>query len=557
MSHEVSMKTLQRSGIREGLQHIKTLTSAVTTAWGVNWDEAYIARDLMQNFFDANRDRLSEVVVTQDGPTMSISAPTPFELERLFYLGSEKGEDDIGHYGEGFKVAATCLLRDHNVTPIARSGHEILCLRIAEETVGGTAQLRPIEYDFFRCDEDVPGTRLDLMGCSGRLSKAIREGMLHFFHEANPLLGSKLWSSGRADEFAVYASTTATGHIFYRNFKRGEIDDIPLVLVFNKQYALIEKKISRDRDRNAFGSEMLKMFYNHFARFALNGHFSGQKAVLELAKPCWSKGHSLLSEIADHASTSWTSTRFQKEITEVFGQGYFARSVSRDAQLQLQYAPFEKQWQKEGRIALPQYFTRFGVLNASSHIEEIRRKAAEESKSRNRRIPTRPETESLQILSSVTGEFAPEMMAIFRRRHTSYTVAETDTVLGELKTGRGYRSSEVYLAAKVFVADFSEALAVFLHEHAHIFGHDGDRGFTDALTELLEMLVSHRQELDRFDAQWQTARLAVSKERKKGKPSKDGSLDDWLATKDADELRDILKTLPPVTLRKLRGGPGD
>ena len=37
--------------------------------------------------------------------------------------------------------------------------------------------------------------------------------------------------------------------------------------------------------------------------------------------------------------------------------------------------------------------------------------------------------------------------------------------------------------------DFSEALAVFLHEHAHIFGYDGHRGFTDALTELIEAVV--------------------------------------------------------------------
>ena len=28
-----------------------------------------------------------------------------FNLRRLFYVGSEKGEGDIGQYGEGFKAA--------------------------------------------------------------------------------------------------------------------------------------------------------------------------------------------------------------------------------------------------------------------------------------------------------------------------------------------------------------------------------------------------------------------------------------------------------------------
>ena len=44
--------------------------------------------------------------------------PAPTELERLFHLGSEKGEDDIGKYGEGFKVATVCLLRDHDIHSI-------------------------------------------------------------------------------------------------------------------------------------------------------------------------------------------------------------------------------------------------------------------------------------------------------------------------------------------------------------------------------------------------------------------------------------------------------
>src|SRR5207247_66860 len=104
-------KTLARLIGLRGLTPAKTLTSAVTTAWGVAWDEEYIARDLMQNFFDANRDRLDEVRVEVNGSDVRVCAPAAFNLERLFYLGSEKGDDDIGQYGEGFKVAATCLLR--------------------------------------------------------------------------------------------------------------------------------------------------------------------------------------------------------------------------------------------------------------------------------------------------------------------------------------------------------------------------------------------------------------------------------------------------------------
>lgn len=164
------------SGIGENLRHTKTLTSA----WGVDWDEVYIARDIMQNFFDANRGQLTDVAVKVNGKEVSISGPTAFNLERLFYLGSEKGMDDIGQYGEGFKVAATCLLRDHSVNVIAASGCDVLRLRIAEKAVRET-NLYPVEYDFFESNRSIPGTILLLQGCSVKLVKALQHGLNHFW----------------------------------------------------------------------------------------------------------------------------------------------------------------------------------------------------------------------------------------------------------------------------------------------------------------------------------------------------------------------------------------
>src|SRR5258706_14199774 len=96
--------------------------------------------------------------------------------------------------------------------------------------------------------------------------------------------------------------------------------------------------------------------------------------------------------------------------------------------------------------------------------------------------------------------FAPAMMKIFDQRTTSYSVAETEIILGELKEKRSYYSREVFLSSGVFVTDFAEALAVFLHEHAHIFGRDGSRGFTDALTELLQTVLRERRNLDNYEA---------------------------------------------------------
>ena len=235
MKPQQLVKLIGRFGFKRNLNLERTLTSAVTTAWGVDWNEEYIARDLMQNFFDANRQQLTAVSVREVGGGVIISAPAAFQLERLFYLGIEKGEDDIGHYGEGFKVAAACLLRDHAVEPIAISGNDLVVLRIAERTVADT-KLCPIEYDFYRLTELIPGTVLLLPGCTRKLADALLKGLSHFFYDENSLLGEHLWSSS-GDEFRIFKSANNCGHVFYRKLKSDEIDGIPLVLVINKLLA--------------------------------------------------------------------------------------------------------------------------------------------------------------------------------------------------------------------------------------------------------------------------------------------------------------------------------
>ena len=145
------IKTLQQSLHLKGnqaIQHQKTMTSSVTTAWGVYWDCDSIARDLLQNYFDGNRGNLTEVKIKVKGSDVTISAPSAFNLDRLFYLGSEKGEDDVGEYGEGFKAAVVNLLRDHGVEIVAVSGNRCVHIHLSDGTIEETA-LKPIVYDFY------------------------------------------------------------------------------------------------------------------------------------------------------------------------------------------------------------------------------------------------------------------------------------------------------------------------------------------------------------------------------------------------------------------------
>ena len=139
-------------------------------------------------------DQLDRVEVTKHHSDVRIAAPAQFKLERLFYLGSEKTSDDIGEYGEGFKAATVCLLRDHGVTPIGISGASMVQVRLSPKAVDET-RLQPLLYDFYTISPAFEGAMILLPGCSPLLARELQQGMAHFFSEHNPLFGPQCWQS--------------------------------------------------------------------------------------------------------------------------------------------------------------------------------------------------------------------------------------------------------------------------------------------------------------------------------------------------------------------------
>ncbi len=544
MGWEQSQNLLVGLGFH-GLIHTKTVTSSVTTTWGVNWNHELVARDLMQNFFDDNRQQISKVRVETNKDGIRVTSPNSFNLERLYFLGSEKGANDVGKYGEGFKAAATCVLRQHGTVMAAASDSQVVRIRIDDEPVKGT-KLYPLVYDFFSSPTSYPGNVLIIQGASAEMERAMEHGMNHFFHPGNPLIGPEVARDGQ--DFFVYRSTTADGHIFYRNLKRGEIPNLPLVLVLNKEYTSIEKKIASDRDRKAFGEDVRKNFYSVWAKSFFKGQ-NYQAIVVAAARACWEngEGHPLLAEVA---RSSYYSGWDQKTAHLVFADQFFARSNAEDATQQLQFESVENAWRKQGRRELPNYFSKFGVPTAELHLKEIEDKARKEARTQAHRATTSAEARAIAVLTKVLRGFAPEIMAVFDRGKTSYSVAMTEVVLGELKQLRSYRSREVFLAESVFDEGFARALSIFLHEHSHIFGHDGSRGFSDALTELIEVVIMHRYTLDECEEQWNQVRLEIAAERATQRASEPFSGEELDALGEK-ELRTLLRRLPLPVLEHL------
>ncbi len=225
-------------------------------------------------------------------------------------------------------------------------------------------------------------------------------------------------------------------------------------------------------------------------------------------------------------------------------------SISHDAATKLRHELVEAPWKIEGRRQLPSYFTKFGVPSAATHLEDIHTKALAEEQQKARGL-TSSEYGSVRVLQHALNDLAPVLARLFAAKRVHHSVADTEAIMGALKHGRGYQSIEVYLAAGVFVEEFSRALAVFLHEHAHIFGYDGSRGFTDALTDLIEGIILHRNLLENYEHVWREARVQVLAERGTAVIDPEQGIRMRYKSLDRDALLHLLEQVPGTVLRPL------
>lgn len=535
-----SLELLKALKIGRDLRFVETHVSSVTTSWGVQWSPDHIARDLLQNFYDGNKDNLNSIKVKTNGDrTVIISAPSLFNTKELLYLGSSKGEDDLGKYGEGFKCATICLLRDHRVTPIMVSGKHVVLMRIADKPVEGTA-LYPMVYDFFESAGDLKESRLILRGCPDDIVETLKLGMKHFFYPGNPLLGQLLWTS-YDNNFGIYKSKGEGGHIFYRRLKRGDIPDLPLIFVIHKSYKKIEDKISKDRDRNAFGDSLLNLFYSIFVRHGVDiwDDENPLDLILKASKKCWAKGHPLLAQLAYKAGDAIDAYGFD----HIFGDKYYAKidaSHISNALDRERVFEIEDEWKSNGKIPLPNYFGAFGIRNAHTAMLAERKQAAEAARNALKRNLTTHENRAIGLLKEAMSLLSPAIASIFASRSPLYFVVEDGLLLGQMKKDRAYHSTEIYLSRDIFVGEFAQAMSVFLHEHSHIFGNDGSRSFTDALTALLENSIRFRSSFDLHEQKWIGLATDVKRDRKMQKTA---------ALENPGALYDMMEKLPYEALK--------
>ena len=174
---------------------MKTIPLNIMLSYPVKWTKQQVLRDIVQNFYDdigaKNFYKLFKTKYIPEKKEIILSITSKgFSYEWLLHLGASSKQDKPGKYaglfGEGFKTAPLCALRDYNWKIIMRSRDWSLEVCTLSSTVDG----KPFNQLAFNvtegCDHSTE-TVLTIQSFSKEDASLMEEVVLSFYSPGNPL----------------------------------------------------------------------------------------------------------------------------------------------------------------------------------------------------------------------------------------------------------------------------------------------------------------------------------------------------------------------------------
>jgi hypothetical protein len=521
----------------------------VSEQWGVLWDEMETVRDFFQNFYDAND--VDEIKVMINKKTVEISAPAQFDYNELLYMHTTKGynSDSIGQYGEGFKASLVNAMRNWDCTVEMYVDNRKLRFYFKGKKFG-ESESRIIMCEVSQINP-IQGTRLVVKNCSSRLLTEFEFGLKHFYYEQNPLFGDCIIND-RYDDIQIYKSTEKNcGYLFYGKLIRSKMN-LPIVVVCNKSYKRIDDKTKFDRDRKAFTQDVKEMLLKYI--FQTMKYIKIDDLLLHV-KDFWIKGDNELAIIAETRRRSY-GIHGDILLNDLFPENYYAKESylqvsDNDNQL---INPLIKnvvdEYRKANYNCCPRYMSRFGMKTPDYIARE--RKTVKQQNITNlySRDLTFWEKQGVNLLADFIKNLSSEIYKRFK--DAVYSIGENDEIIGELKTKRDYTKQHVFLNKIVFTLPFNDALAILIHEWSHMYGGDGGRSFSDALTGFISLILKNEkalEELKTYVSRWKEILTNVQNERKDSISNL--NLDELFDNLPTEKIKEILMSIPPEECFKL------
>jgi len=500
----------------------------------VRWDRFMIMRDFIQNFYDSagygQWHALHKIETGSDYIKLTINNEG-FSHEWLLYLGASTKrhknavEANAGYYGEGFKMAALCAVRDMKWKVEAASRDWRLIVTTKNVAVEGR-MLQSLAYEIYEAEQYFSGANIVIKNMDEEDCHIFQSVLKHFYYPQNPLIAKLIFENSKYKIFhrsevenpRLYSMLVNTrgGGVVFCNYQLRAFIDAPLV-IFVKGYH------KNDRDRSYLNdSETLEILFE--ASLCLDA--SAAYEVLTLIRKKWgymnaARKYSYWPRIIDALIEKILKNDVLKNLFKIkYNKIYAMKPLdSRDS-----YSIYRRRaamvWHKKNKPGFDLVVSEFEALG----IELLENACEAEGGYPVVRKPDKFERTKISKLIKIATKMLPPCFisrnisncrvfddytggttlgrAILSKRDSIVSakyqflkaIKEKCRQCKEKMCGfdpiAKYELEGVELNSKLLTnKDFAGALAVYIHELAHIYGQDGSDKFGRALERAIRSII--------------------------------------------------------------------
>ena len=496
-------------------------------SYPVHWDKYRVLRDFVQNFYDSvgykKWHKTFCYSYNAESKTLELKIRNAgFSYEWLLHIGAStktnNSKNYAGYFGEGFKVAALCAIRDYNWEIIMCSQNWKLEVTTVDSTIDRES-VKMMAYNIWDVT-NTEGSVLEIQNISEKEYNIFLDVMDSFYYPENRLFGKKLWADSKGALFTRSTIPISDNlPITYREGKKGAVfcgyqmlgtASFPYVFCLH-DYA----KIDRERS-TLYDYEVIDVVLN------LATYLDSKVAVevLENMKTYWcsyprkKKGIEVDSwspVVNVLVRNIWLSTEaiklFRKRNPFLLCVDKISTIESKNRRNQA------KAWAAK---AMPEYRlvkNCFSLLGYN-FLEDVCRKKG--GFVEFKRKLSGLEEKCYDILKSLSdilfdGFFYTRICPaayVITNRTAAYKGMASLKKLSKPKTNEKgikirYDLNVIYLKSDMFNKDnFNEALSTYIHEMCHMFGGDASVSFSNALTLAMEILIDKRIIVEQKKEEW-------------------------------------------------------
>ncbi len=493
----------------------------------VEWSKYKVLRDYIQNFYDAVscKDFHDKVTFTLDNKnTFYLTGlGIGFNYEWLVHIGATtKRDTDIryaGFFGEGFKMASLCAIRDHNweVEISSRNWH----LKVVSESVHiDNRELKSISYEVVINEKTNDDTILTIHPFYENDRDVFLCALYSFYYHENPLIGELIYKNDimalyyrsdktKPEDFPYTVKEKGEGIAFATYQALGSLS-IPLVVCCH-DYRL------KDRDRKYFSNIDI---INMLVITAENLPPKECIILLKMLKKYWNSYpakkygydsyYSVIRKLLHKISRSEESIKlFMEEYPFLLAANKVNRSNIDEINIRNQAMTWLQQQQQQKYKLVQESFADIGY----QFLED---KCREENALSYRRKPEKEELAVIQVLEDCVMEISGGFFRL--NRFPDYSIITNEKAVWDgfakcvkltkpLTNDEGvlirYHLKEIGIKFYLLSQDsFGRALSVYLHELCHIFGGDRSTRFSKALTDIITKMADAPETLSHYRAKW-------------------------------------------------------